>query len=132
MFTHLPESFKLHLLNKNKRGWPVVDDLKQVNRLLVKLEEHLPIMANLMPQAAGDAEDRSSESEAPQACRVTAVHYLGDEGGIVCRLDPQAANDRGEILTSITHLSFDRGQPWAQDIAAYKRYRAKRRQGGRA
>jgi hypothetical protein len=104
----------------------VVDDLKQVNRLLVKLEEHLPILASLTPQAAAALKEQSSEAEIPRECRVTGVHYLGDEGGIVCRLDRRPANGRGEILTSISHLTFDRGQPCAREIADYQKLRLQR------
>ncbi len=104
----------------------MVDELKQVSRLLVKLEENLPILASLTPQAAAALREQSSEAEIPQECRVTGVHYLGDEGGIVCRLDRRAANGRGEILTSISHLTFDRHEPCAREIAAYQKLRLKR------
>jgi hypothetical protein len=103
----------------------VVDELKQVSRLLVKLEENLPIAASLTPQAAAALKEQSSGADVPRECRVTGVHYLGDEGGIVCRLD-QEGGGRPSIVTSITHLTFDRRQPCAREIAAYQEHRLKR------
>ena len=61
----------------------MVDELKQVSRLLVKLEENLPIAASLTPQAAAALKEQSSGADVPRECRVTGVHYLGDEGGVV-------------------------------------------------
>ena len=51
---------------------------------------------------------------------------MGDEGGIVCRLD--FGQDDGEkvFFVSITHLTFDRRLPLAREIAAYQKHRVKR------
>ncbi|MEZ5786814.1 MAG: hypothetical protein R3D62_10215 [Xanthobacteraceae bacterium] len=103
----------------------MIDELRQVNRLLVKLEENLPIVASLTPQAAEILKGEASGADFSQRCQVTAVHYLGDEGGIVCRLD-QGEGGRPSIVTSITHLTFDRKQPCAREIAAYQKNRIAR------
>lgn len=102
----------------------MIDELRQVNRLLVKLEENLPIVASLTPQAAAN-EAPGDDSGSAERYQVTAVHYLGDEGGIVCQLD-QGDGGKSTIVTSITHLTFDRTQPFAREIAAYQKNRAAR------
>jgi hypothetical protein len=112
----------LQRLHHNKEAVAVIDELRQVNRLLVKLEENLPIVASLTPQAAATLKDQASGADFSERCQVTAVHYLGDEGGIVCRLD-QGNGGRPSIVTSITHLTFDRKQPFAREIAAYQKNR---------
>lgn len=109
----------------------MIDKLRQVNRLLVKLEENLPIVATLTPQLAATLKDETSAGDLPERCQVTAVHYLGDEGGIVCQLD-RSGIGKPAILTSITHLSFDRKQPCAREIAAYQRHRIERLRRGAA
>jgi len=107
----------------------VIDKLRLVNRLLVKLEESLPIVASMTPQLAATIRQQSSGSSyIPRQCEVTAVHYLGDEGGIICRLDLQGADGLRGLLASITHLEFDPRQPFAADIAAYQKHRTKRLQ----
>lgn len=103
----------------------MIDELRQVNRLLVKLEENLPIIASLTPQAAAILKDQASGADFSQRCQVTAVHYLGDEGGIVCRVD-QGEAGKPSVVTSITHLTFDRKQPCAREIAAYQKHRIAR------
>lgn len=104
----------------------MIDDLRLVNRLLVKLEESLPIAASMTAQLAATVRQQSSDGYVPRQCEVTAVHYLGDEGGIVCKLDLQGGNGRREFLASIAHLEFDPRQPFASDIAAYRSHRIKR------
>ena len=51
---------------------------------------------------------------------------MGDEGGIVCRLDLGAAM-QNEAFVSITHLRFDPRLPLARESAAYQKHRVKHR-----
>ncbi len=104
----------------------MIDNFRQVNRLLVKLEESLPIVASMTPQLAATLRQQSSAAYIPRQCQVTAVHYLGDEGGIVCRLDLQGGDGPRGVLASITHLEFDPRQPFAGDVAAYQKHRIER------
>jgi hypothetical protein len=105
----------------------VIDNFRQVNRLLVKLEENLPIVASMTPQLAATIREQSSGSSyIPRQCEVTAVHYLGDEGGIICRLDLRGADGPRGVLASITNLEFDPRQPFAGDVAAYQKHRIER------
>ena len=107
----------------------MIDNLRQVNRLLVKLEESLPIVASMSPQLAATIRGQATgTSYIPRQCEVTAVHYLGDEGGIICRFDLQGAEGPRGVLASITNLEFDPRQPFAADIAAYQKHRTKRLQ----
>lgn len=101
----------------------MIDNLKRVNRLLVKLEESLPLAASMAPQLAATIRREAAGAYVPRQCEVTAVHYLGDEGGIVCKLDLQGGDGRREVLASITHLEFDPRQPCAHDIADYQERR---------
>jgi hypothetical protein len=57
---------------------------------------------------------------------VTAVHYLGDEGGIIC--GSTCKNTRGPrgVLASITNLEFDPRQPFAAKSPACPKHRTKR------
>lgn len=103
----------------------MIDELRQVNRLLVKLEENLPIVASLTPQAAAGLKDQAPGDGAAERYQVTAVHYLGDEGGIICQLD-QGDGGKSTIVASIAHLTFDRKQPFAREIDAYQKNRQAR------
>ena len=104
----------------------MIDDLKQVSRLLVKLEGSLPLAATLRAQAVVSLNGHSFGAGAPTQYQVTAVYFLGHQDGIVCRLNDKTGEVRGEFLASITHLEFDRRQPIARDIATYQRHRVER------
>jgi hypothetical protein len=61
----------------------------------------------------------------PSDGAIAALHYMGDEGGIVCRLD-LGADMQNEAFVSITHLRFDPRLPLARKITAYQKHRVKR------
>jgi hypothetical protein len=50
---------------------------------------------------------------------------MGDEGGIVCKLD-LGSNAGMKAFTSITHLRFDPRLPLAREISVYQKHRVKR------
>jgi hypothetical protein len=52
---------------------------------------------------------------------------MGDEGGIVCKLDLGPGVDTAAFV-SITHLRFDVRLPLARAITAYQKHRVKRLQ----
>ncbi len=58
-------------------------------------------------------------------CAVTWITYMGDEGGIVCKLDLGSGLGK-EAFTSITHLRFDPRLPLTREITAYQKHRVKR------
>ena len=58
--------------------------------------------------------------------QITGIHYAGDEGGIVCKLDFGTEDTDPVSFVSITHLTFDRRLPLAREIAAYRKHRVKR------
>jgi len=92
----------------------VIDDRNQVERLVPKLREALPLIATLSPPLAALVREESPGIDVPKRCAVTRVDYAGDEGGIVCGLT-FASNNRDAIgkehFSCPSHLVFDRRQP---------------------
>jgi hypothetical protein len=103
----------------------MIDDPEATERLLARLEAALPIPARLTPELRASLRERNAGTAVPADCRVTWVTYMGDEGGIVCKLDLGPDVEK-EAFTSITHLRFDARLPLARDIAAYQKHRVKR------
>lgn len=90
----------------------MIDNLRQVNRLLVKLEESLPIVASMSPQlAATIREQATGASYIPRQCEVTAVHYLGDEGGIMPGSTCKARKARAACSPRSPISNSTRGSP---------------------
>jgi hypothetical protein len=104
----------------------VIDNLDQTGRLLCKLEESLPLAALAAPSLVASIREHPGGAGGSPHCRVTGIHYLGDEGGIMCRLEFDADVGPRAFIVSITHLVFDRRHPLAREIAGYQKHRIKR------
>jgi hypothetical protein len=103
----------------------MIDNPEQVERLITRLQAALPVPARMTPELIVTLRSPEARMEISAACSIIAVHYAGDEGGIVCGLDVPAANDKA-VYASITHLRFDPRMPVARDITAYQKHRLKR------
>lgn len=102
----------------------MIDKRRQVELLLTKLTEALPVRARLAPELVATQEGRFARA-LPDACPVTSVSYAGDQGGIMCELDLRPHSENA-VYTSITHLRFDPRLPLTREIVSYQRYRTKR------
>lgn len=102
----------------------MIDQIETVERLLARLNEALPIPARITPELQASL-CRQTGGAVPAQCAVTWIYYMGDEGGIVCKLD-LGSNAGKEAFTSITHLRFDPRLPLAREITAYQKHRVKR------
>jgi hypothetical protein len=104
----------------------VIDNPAQVEPLIVKLKAALPLSATVSAPMLAVLHEQSSGTDLPPRCQITGIHYTGDEGGIVCRLDFGHGDAEKVFFASITHLTFDRRLPLAREIAAYQKHRIKR------
>jgi hypothetical protein len=98
----------------------------QVEPLIAKLKAALPLFATVSAPMLAVLHEQSSGTDLPPRCQITGIHYVGDEGGIVCKLDFGNEPDQKVFFASITHLTFDRRLPLAREIAAYQKHRIKR------
>ncbi len=87
----------------------MIEHLETVERLLAKLNAVLPIPARITPELQ-ESLCQQIGGTVPAQCAVTWITYMGDEGGIVCKLD-LGSNAAKEAFTSITHLCFDPASP---------------------
>lgn len=104
----------------------MIDNQAQVERLIRKLTEALPLSALATPALIADLSGRSTAAKVTWDCKVTDVIYAGDEGGVMCHLIFDEEEKEQVFLVSITHLAFDRRLPIAREIAAYQKHRVKR------
>jgi hypothetical protein len=103
----------------------MIDNATQVERLLPKLNAALPLPAITTPELLATLQGQNPAIGLSPACEITWIHYAGDEGGIVCKLD-FGANTDNEAFVSITHLRFDPRQPLTREITTYQKHRVKR------
>ena len=104
----------------------MIDNPVQVEPLIAKLKAALPLSATVSAPMLAALHEQSSGTDLPPRCQITGIHYVGDEGGIVCKLDFGNEPDQKVFFASITHLTFDRRLPLAREIAAYQKHRIKR------
>jgi hypothetical protein len=107
-------------------GLFVIDNPLQTELLIAKLKAAVPLSATVSPPLLALLQEQSPDLALPPRCQITRIHYAGDDGGILCKLDFGHEDDREVLLVSITHLTFDRRLPLAREIAAYQRHRVKR------
>jgi hypothetical protein len=98
----------------------MIDNPEQVERLVSKLRELLPLVAIVREQ--------SPAVERSHGYTITRVDYAGDEGGIVCKVELGPNNEDRALFASITHLRFDQAAPVAREVAAYQKRRVKQLQ----
>ncbi len=103
----------------------MIDDLEKSVALVERMRTALPMRA-VAGEALRKTLQEGSKRVFPRQCRVTEVWYLGDEGGIACTLDFGIGDGKNVHIVSITHLGFDRGNPLAREIGAYRKRRIKR------
>jgi hypothetical protein len=105
----------------------MIDNPIMTMELLDRLTAALPVPARLTPEVQASLRGGNAAKTIPATCTITGLHYMGDEGGILCKLDlgPKVEN---QAFVSITHLRFDARLPLARAITTYQKHRVKRLQ----
>jgi hypothetical protein len=104
----------------------MIDNPEQVERLVAKMKESLPLYATVTPEVAAVIREHSPAADLLRWYPITRVDYAGDEGGIVCKVELGPENDERALFASITHLRFGQVGSIAAQIAAYQKHRVKR------
>jgi hypothetical protein len=105
----------------------MIDNPDQVERLVAKLRQSLPLFATVTPEVAAAVVREESPAADPQRrYPITRVDYAGDEGGIMCKVELGPENCDRALFASITHLQFGHAGAIARQIAAYQKHRLKR------
>jgi len=105
----------------------MIDCPEQSERPLAKLNVALPLAARVTPELQAKLRKQADSMEVPANGRIISVNYMGDEGGIVCRIDFGQETPK-TVFASITQLSFDPRLPLAREMAAYQKHPVKRLQ----
>jgi hypothetical protein len=103
----------------------MIDNPLTAMDLLEQLERALPLPARLTPELRATLGNQNVGAPVPPDCTITGLHYVGDEGGIVCKLD-LGAIVQSQAFVSITHLRFDPRLPLTRKITDYQKHRVKR------
>lgn len=102
----------------------MLDDPEETRYLLEVMRAAMPFEARLTPALALHLRSKSLAASAVDRHMVSNVSYAGDEGGIVCHLDP--GEGRQAIVASLTHLLVPGSSPLAAAVARYRKRRIAR------
>ena len=104
----------------------MIDDPDKTERLIAEMKALLPLETRLSPNLSKVLSKQAPGTKLPARCMVTEIFYMGDEGGIACRLDIGGPESGAPFIVSMTHLDFDRRSPLFRQIDAYRRHRIKK------
>jgi len=96
----------------------MIDNEKEVRDLIADIERHLPLRANATAELVNAVRGKAIIND---VVTIESVKYSGDEGGIVCSLEPQ--DDGLVVVVSLTHLRIGADHSLAPRIEAYQRRR---------
>jgi ABC-type enterochelin transport system ATPase subunit len=102
----------------------MLDKWEKTLDLIAALKAATPFEAELTPPLIAHlrAERVAFELETRQIVR--EVSHAGDEGGILCHIEPEDGGKR--LLVSLTHLRVDRSLPFSSAVLQYQKHRVKK------
>lgn len=101
-----------------------IDDPRQVQELLEKMEYHLPISAEIKRPVARRLSRQGINIPPHRQVIIDKIFYHGVDGGIACSI--QSPGGKEAIVISLTHLKVRYGHPIIKEIRAYQRERIRK------
>jgi hypothetical protein len=102
----------------------MLDNPEKTARLIAALKSAVPFQVALMPNLI----DHLAREQKPVVVKpletVSDVSYLGDEGGIVCHIQSEDADN--VIIVSLTHVRVPRTFLLATAVLDYQKHRVKK------
>ena len=104
----------------------MIDNITEVEELINKMKEILPIPANPTKAFIHLMRDQGVKVKAKYEVLIKKVMYLGDEGGIACEVAFPNQKEGEVTVVSLTHLRIKANHPLVKDIRAYQIKRTKK------
>ena len=102
----------------------MIDKPEKTRQLLARLTAALPFEVDLTAELLATLQQSPSCGVLEKRQTVFKLFYLGDEGGIMCHIQPP--NEANPIVTSITYIRVPAYLPFAADVVDYQKHRAKK------
>ena len=102
----------------------MLDKSEKTHQLIAAMKAATPFEVELTPSVIAHLRAQQvADAVKPQQV-VTAISYAGDEGGIVCHLEPEEG--RNALILSLTHVRVHRALPFAAAVLDYQKHRVKK------
>jgi len=102
----------------------MLDKPQKTAVLLAVLDAALPFEAELTAGLMAELTAKNLSAGLQRRQTVSKVSYAGDEGGIMCCMEPW--DGKNMIVASITHIRIPAHLPFAAAVADYQKHRIKK------
>lgn len=102
----------------------MLDIPKKTDDLLNAMLDALPFEVELSPAMIAHLAKQQEPVSVKPLETVSSVSYAGDEGGIMCHIEPLGA--ASVIVASLTQVRVPRTLPFAAAALAYQKHRVKK------
>lgn len=109
----------------------MLDKPEKTAELVAQLNAAVPFEVSLNPEIVSLLARQHKPVTVNETETVREVSYAGDEGGILCHIQPDGRESA--VLVSLTYVRVERSAPFAAAVVAYQKHRVKklRRQNAR-
>jgi hypothetical protein len=102
----------------------MLDQPEKTSQLLAAMKAATPFEVELTPSVIAHLRTQQPVIAVKPRQTVTAISYAGDEGGIVCHLEPEEGHNA--LILSLTHVRVGRALPFAAAVLDYQKHRVKK------
>jgi hypothetical protein len=92
--------------------------------LIAAMKAAVPFEVELTPPLLAHLRAENVASDIAPRQLVREVSYAGDEGGVLCHIEPNGSEKR--LVVSLTHLQIRRSLPFAAAALDYQKHRVKK------
>ena len=102
----------------------MLDKPEKTRELVAALKAASPFEIELTPEVLAHLRaQKIAYADEPRQI-VSQVSYAGDEGGILCHVQPKGTEN--VIILSLTHVRVHRSLPFAAEVLDYQKHRVKK------
>jgi hypothetical protein len=105
-------------------GPAMLDKLEKTLDLVAAMKAAVPFEVELTPPSLARLRAENVASEIAPRQRLREVSYAGDEGGILCHIEPEGTQKR--VIVSLTHVQIRRTLPFSALAFDYQKHRIKK------
>jgi hypothetical protein len=102
----------------------MLDQQEKTLDLIAALKAAVPFEVELTPPLLARLRAENVSSEIAPRQLVREVSYAGDEGGILCHIEPEGTQKR--VIVSLTHVQIRRTLPFSAAALDYQKHRVKK------
>ncbi len=102
----------------------MLDNPEKTARLMAALKAAVPFEVNLTSEVIKQLQATNVANPDQTHRTVSDLSYAGDEGGIVCHIQPE--DGESVVVVSLTHVRVPRKLPFAAAVLDYQKHRVKK------